>query len=58
MDPKSLCIECKCRRVKHVNLKDELLELSADKGLPNCFESTYLTSKLLDQSESSISEVK
>ena len=40
-----------------VDLKDKLLELSADEDLHNCFESTSLASFWI-KGESSISEVK
>ena len=46
MDLKPICTNCKHRRVKYtgVNLKDKLLELSADEGLQNFFESNSLAS--------------
>ena len=46
MDPKFLCMKCKYKRVKCVDLKDKLLELSANEGLHNCFESTLQTTGL------------
>ena len=58
MNLKPICTNCKRRRLSiSVDLKDELMDLSAVKGLRNSFE-IKLPFKLLNQNKSRISETK